>query len=201
MKLMRYVPNTLSVMRMLLSVYLLFIAKQPILFTVIYLVIGATDLFDGKIARRFDVVSDLGSKLDAWGDSMLFGAGFICMLFLADLDKSNWLHCLIALSPAVIFKLANVAVTHARFGEWNMMHTFFNRYVFGLLFFLVPLFLLMGELNFWVILGFSVAICLACFEETMTLMRMEEYDVGNRGIVGERVHAKISRSHSSEKAS
>lgn len=190
-RLVKYIPNALSVLRILLSVYLLFIARQPLLFTVIYLIIGATDVFDGKIARRFHVTSELGSKLDAVGDSMLFGAGLVCMLFLADLRKDSWLKCLISLLPAIAYKLANVAVTHARFGEWNMMHTHLNRSVFVGVYFLVPVFLLMGELNFGIVLGFSIAICLACFEETVTLARMETYDVNHRGIVGEKIEAKL----------
>ena len=195
---MKHVPNALSVLRILLSVGLLFLSRpeQRWLFVAVYLIIGATDFFDGKIARRFDAVSALGSKLDAWGDSALFGAGLICMFFLAKLEI-DVIPCVVAISFGVVYKLANVVVTHIRFKEWNMMHTFFNRYVFAGVYFLVPIFFITREINFWVILVFSVLICLACFEETVTLLRMKEYDVGNKGIIGEKIHAKISR----EKAS
>jgi len=84
-------------------------------------------------------------------------------------------------------------VTRARFGEWNMMHTTFNRYVFVGVYFLVPVFFVLREINFWLILGFSAAICLACFEETVTLFKLETYDVGNKGVIGEKLQEKAAR--------
>jgi len=191
---MKHIPNALSVLRIFLSLGLLFLSKpdQRWLFVAVYLVIGATDFFDGKLARRFGAVSSLGSKLDAWGDSALFGAGLICMFFLAKLEI-DVIPCLAAISIGVVYKLANVLVTHIRFNEWNMMHTFFNRYVFAGVYFLVPIFFITREINFWVIAAFSVLICLACFEETLTLLRMEEYDVSSKGILGEKVYAKGKR--------
>ena len=193
MKIIKYIPNMLSTLRILLSLTLLYFAyaDSRVTFAVVYLIVGLTDVLDGEIARRFNVVSDLGSKLDAWGDSMLFGAGFICLFFLADhLRPEAPLKFLIAIVPAIIYKLANVAVTKLRFGEWNMMHTTFNRYVFVGVYFLVPIIFIRQGMDFWLIAAFSAAICLACFEETVTLLRMESYDVNNKGIVGGRIHKK-----------
>jgi CDP-diacylglycerol--glycerol-3-phosphate 3-phosphatidyltransferase len=188
----RHVPNALSALRIFLSLYLPFAAGRPWLFTAVYLVVGLTDVFDGRIARRFHVTSALGSKLDAVGDSALFGAGMVSLFFLADLRIAA-AKCLVTISFGVAYKLANVAVTRVRFGEWNMMHTLLNRFVFVVLYFLVPVFLLLGEINYWLVLGVTAAICLACFEETATLLRMEEYDVNNKGLLGERVSSKLSQ--------
>lgn len=188
MKVIKHIPNALSILRVILSVGLLFLTgpEQRWIFSAVYLIIGATDVFDGKIARRFHVESSLGSKLDAVGDSMLFGAGAIAVLFLAKLDVDA-AKCLITLSFAVVYKLANVAVTRKRFGEWNMMHTLMNKAVFVTLYFFVPIFMVTNQINYWMILGISIAICLACLEETVTLMKMEAYDVNHHGIVGEKI--------------
>jgi CDP-diacylglycerol--glycerol-3-phosphate 3-phosphatidyltransferase len=190
---MKSIPNILSISRIVLSVSLLFLAnKHPYVFCVVYLVIGLTDLFDGKIARRLHVESELGSKLDAWGDSMLFGMATISLLLLPGFDFGGWKN-LIPLSVAVAYKLANVLVTHARFKEWNMMHTLLNKSVFGTLYFFVPVFLLQRGLNFWIITAYSTVICFACFEETITLMRMESYDVNCHGIFVEKVMKRLKR--------
>ena len=191
MKLIKQVPNMLSALRIILSVALLFLTGKPWVFLVVYLINGATDVFDGRIARRFDAVSDLGSKLDAVGDSLLFGSAAICMVFLADL-KVEAAKCLFVLSFGVVYKLANVAVTRVRFGQWNMMHTTLNKTVFVSLFFCVPIFLLLGEINFRMVIAISVIMCAACFEETVTLMKLEEYDVNCKGVLGEKVAEKVA---------
>ena len=194
MKLIKHVPNTLSALRIPLSVALLFLTGRPWVFLIVYLVNGATDVFDGMIARRFNVESSLGSKLDAVGDSMLFGAAAICMIFLADLTmRYPVITYLAVLGPGVAYKIANVFVTVVRFKQWNMMHTILNRSVFVALYFYVPVFLLLREVNFAMVLAISVLICVACFEETVTLLRLEEYDVNCKGIVGKKVADKLPK--------
>ena len=192
MKILKQVPNILSALRIVLSIVLLFLTAKPWVFLVVYLINGATDVFDGKIARRFDAVSDLGSKLDAVGDSLLFGSAAVCMIFLADL-KVEIAKCMIVLSFGIAYKLANVVVTRVRFGQWNMMHTTLNKTVFVSLFFVVPVFLLLGEINFLLVAAISVIMCVACLEETVTLMKLEDYDVNCKGILGEKVAEKVTR--------
>jgi len=192
MKIIKQVPNMLSALRIVLSVVLLFLTDKPWVFLIVYLINGATDVFDGEIARRFDAVSSLGSKLDAVGDSLLFGSAAICMIFLADL-RIEPLKCLFVLSFGVVYKVANVFVTHARFKQWNMMHTTLNKTVFVTLYFYVPVFLLLGEVSFPMVAAISVLICVACLEETVTLMKLEEYEVNCKGIVGEKVADRVAR--------
>ena len=191
----KHVPNILSIMRIFLSIALLFLTAKPLqwLFVAVYLLNGATDVFDGKIARRFNAVSSLGSKLDAVGDTMLFVCAAVAVLFLADLNvvKSELLKSVFVLSFGVVYKVANVFVTRARFGQWNMMHTLMNKSVFVALYFYVPIFLLLSEINFPMIAAISVLICVACLEETITLMKLEEYDVDCKGILGEKLAAKL----------
>ena len=192
MKLVKHIPNALSIARIFLSLSLLLLTGRPWVFAAVYLLIGATDFFDGRIARRYNAESKLGSKLDAVGDSMLFGCAVISLLFLADL-RVDAQKCLLTLSFAIIYKLANVVLTHHRFGQWNMMHTLMNKAVFATLYFYVPVFLLRGEINYHMILAITVLICLACFEETITLCKLEEYDVDCHGILGERVLRLMAR--------
>jgi len=194
MKIIKHVPNILSGLRIVLSVALLFLTTPDRIqfFVVVYLVNGLTDVLDGQIARHFKVESSLGSKLDAVGDSMLFASALICMVFLADLTMEEpMVRYLAVLSPGVVYKIANVFVTRVRFKQWNMMHTLMNKTVFVALYFYVPIFLLLREVNFRMVLAISVLICLACAEETVTLMRLEEYDVNCKGIVGEKLAQKL----------
>ncbi|MCM1363358.1 MAG: CDP-alcohol phosphatidyltransferase family protein [Faecalibacterium sp.] len=66
------IPNLLSVIRIaLVPVFaVLFLGDHQIIALVILAVSGLTDLFDGKIARRFNQVSALGKLLDPVADKI-----------------------------------------------------------------------------------------------------------------------------------
>jgi len=192
----KHVPNTLSGLRCILSISLLFLGKEPIIFTIVYVIAGITDFLDGKIARKYNVESALGAKLEAIGDSLLFGGAFFCILFFADIKFGTGWQLLVKIVPlviAILYKLANVAVTHKRFDQWNMMHTKLNKSVFGSLFFVAPVIMFMGEFNFWIVFVVSAAMFLACLEETITLFKIDEYDVDYPGIWTETITKKIRK--------
>ena len=66
------IPNLLSVIRIaLIPVFaVLYLNGHPITAIIILAVSGLTDLFDGKIARRFNQVSALGKILDPVADKL-----------------------------------------------------------------------------------------------------------------------------------
>jgi cardiolipin synthase len=66
------VPNALSVLRLVgVPIYLLLIESERYGWAVLTLVVaGATDYFDGKIARRFNQTSRLGELLDPAADRL-----------------------------------------------------------------------------------------------------------------------------------
>ena len=51
----------------------------------LFLVAAATDRFDGWIARRNNLVTDLGKLLDPIADKLLMGAALVCLSILGDL--------------------------------------------------------------------------------------------------------------------
>ena len=73
-------PNLLTLFRIIMSavLYLLYVRTfqqpgflSPILLFIIYVVIALTDLVDGIIARRFNMVTELGKELDPLADKVL----------------------------------------------------------------------------------------------------------------------------------
>ena len=77
------VPNTLSLLRVLLVpvfvVTLLWMHEIPLwgrlVPTVVYILTGLTDMLDGKIARKYNLVTDFGKFIDPLADKfMVFGA-------------------------------------------------------------------------------------------------------------------------------
>ena len=72
----RAIPNLLSGFRLLAAPLLLWIAwsGRPNLFLTVLVVSFLTDLFDGLLARRFGTQSELGARLDSWGDFVIYVA-------------------------------------------------------------------------------------------------------------------------------
>lgn len=68
------IPNALSVSRALFLpfLYLLIHWGRPTAFLVGYIILGATDFFDGIIARKFNQKSDIGKTLDSVADIFFY---------------------------------------------------------------------------------------------------------------------------------
>lgn len=76
------IPNLLSVLRLALIPWFvwLYLAKQNTVGTVLVLLLsGLTDVVDGFIARRFEMVSNLGKALDPLADKLTQAAMLICL--------------------------------------------------------------------------------------------------------------------------
>ncbi|MCB0911654.1 MAG: CDP-diacylglycerol--glycerol-3-phosphate 3-phosphatidyltransferase [Propionibacteriaceae bacterium] len=87
-----WLPNALTVLRLILvPVFLVLLFWHPEEFawrlaaTVAFGVAILTDLFDGKIARRYNLVSDFGKIWDPIADKALTGAAFISLSILGEL--------------------------------------------------------------------------------------------------------------------
>lgn len=89
------IPNALSISR-LVFLPLLFIfvyLDMSIYFLIAYIIIGATDMFDGYIARKYNMKTDAGKALDSIADIPFYlaSAWFIYTLFPQYLQPNNFL--------------------------------------------------------------------------------------------------------------
>ena len=76
------VPNLLSLLRLAMIPLLLwlYLKKQEYLLTAVVVVLsGATDIIDGIIARKYDLISDLGKVLDPVADKLTQIAMLYCL--------------------------------------------------------------------------------------------------------------------------
>ena len=77
------IPNILSFFRLLLIPLILWLylgRQNRIAAVVVIAVSGLTDVLDGKIARHFNAVSDLGKFLDPLADKLTQGTLIICLM-------------------------------------------------------------------------------------------------------------------------
>ena len=85
------IPNLLSFIRILLiPVFAVLFVKGELLWAVVVLALsGLSDLFDGKIARRFNQVSELGKVLDPVADKLTQGTIAILLFWTFYTHKDN----------------------------------------------------------------------------------------------------------------
>ena len=67
---LKYVPNILTVIRFLLIPFIIILAiNNNYIFAIVLLTIsGLTDILDGYIARKYDLISDFGKLMDPLAD-------------------------------------------------------------------------------------------------------------------------------------
>ena len=75
------IPNLLSVIRILLIpiIVILYVRDRFLTAVLVIVLSGLTDVVDGKIARRFNMVSDFGKFLDPVADKLTQAALAVCL--------------------------------------------------------------------------------------------------------------------------
>jgi cardiolipin synthase len=82
------IPNILTLLRIVLIPLLVFVffeyyEQKPFLPAVIFAVAAITDLFDGFIAKRFNMISDAGKVLDPLADKLFLNTMLLCFVIKA----------------------------------------------------------------------------------------------------------------------
>jgi CDP-diacylglycerol--glycerol-3-phosphate 3-phosphatidyltransferase len=114
--------NLLSGLRLVIAPILVYLAwaGKPNLFLAFLACSLFSDLIDGFIARRFNQVSELGGRLDSWGDFATYMTVPICAWWLwPDLIRQE--------APFVITVVASygipVAIGFLKYGRLTSYHT------------------------------------------------------------------------------
>ena len=124
MNLKQNIPNSLSILRIVLSLLILVAVQNKTLIFVIMLLCGLTDVLDGFIARRFNCQSQLGARLDSIGDLVFFLV--LVLYFLVwriDLIKEN----IVFLSAVTAVRLASLIVSRVKNRKAYALHTIANK--------------------------------------------------------------------------
>ena len=80
----KHLPNLLSTLRIIaVPFFVYFLVVDGSTFNArvalgIYFFASITDIFDGRIARKYNLTSNLGTLLDAGADKLFVVAGFVC---------------------------------------------------------------------------------------------------------------------------
>ncbi len=156
------VPNIISLLRIASVPVLLTLAwyQFPITFLILFAIALATDALDGYLARKLNQITELGTKLDTWGDTAMYFSAPICGYWLwPDLVSRDFLTILIFWIAFIIPIIAAVL----KFGRMPSYHTILAK---------INTILLSFAVLIWFVFGFP---WLFRFAVSLELLIMVEY--------------------------
>lgn len=163
-------PNALTIARLILSPALLLLAPFSNGFLLFYLLLGASDLLDGFLARRWNVSSRLGARLDSAADFLF--CGVLLYILIRSLHWPIW--ALIWIGAIVLLRLTSVAIFYVRFSQVTFLHSYANKAT-GFLLLLFPLFLHFIGQDLTMILLSAIA-SISAIEELLISITSNEFD-------------------------
>ncbi len=129
----KHIPNIISSLRIAAAASLFFFTTISTSFLSIYLFCGVTDFVDGTLARKLNVASLLGAKLDTAGDVMTYCS--LAKILIFHNLVPVWI--LIWMGIAVLGFLISAAIAKKRFGKFYFVHSLFGK-ILGASVFVMP---------------------------------------------------------------
>lgn len=162
--------NIITITRLVCAVILLFTVPFSLLFWVLYLYCGVSDLADGLIARIMKQQSDLGAKLDSIADTAFFLAIVIAVISAIVIPSWIWSGVIII----ALIRIMTYWIGYKKYHRFSALHTYANKITGGFLFGAPVLYWKLGITATGMVLCF-LAILSAC-EELLITVRSKGLD-------------------------
>ncbi len=139
----------------------------------LFIIASLTDMLDGKIARKYNLVTNFGKFMDPLADKLLVCSALICMIELRELP--SWMVIIIISREFIIsgFRLVasdNGVVIAASY--WGKFKTTFQMIGVVLLIFNIPALSTLTTIIVWIALA-------------LTVISLVDYIVKNAGVLTE----------------
>ena len=174
-------PNKLTVLRVIMIPFFVAAllydggANQNMRYVAaaIFIIASLTDMLDGKIARKYNLVTNFGKFVDPLADKLLVCSALICMIELRELPA--WMVIIIISREFIIsgFRLVasdNGVVIAASY--WGKFKTTFQMIGVVLLIFNIPALSMVTTIVIWIALA-------------LTVISLVDYVVKNAGVLTE----------------
>ena len=174
-------PNKLTVLRVIMIPFFVAAllydggANQNMRYVAaaIFIIASLTDMLDGKIARKYNLVTNFGKFMDPLADKLLVCSALICMIELRELPA--WMVIIIISREFIIsgFRLVasdNGVVIAASY--WGKFKTTFQMIGVVLLIFNIPALSTVTTIVIWIALA-------------LTVISLVDYVVKNAGVLTE----------------
>ncbi len=96
-----WLPNSLTALRILGALLLIFLPPIGTAFYAIYILCGLTDILDGFLARKLHTASSFGAKLDSVADLTFYAVMLLKLLPYLRKRLPGWIWYLVGLALAI----------------------------------------------------------------------------------------------------
>lgn len=174
---MKHLPNIITIIRIPLSIAMLFVIPFSVFFWIFYLSCGLTDMIDGFLARKLHQESEFGAKLDSISD-VIFAVG-ITVFVAINIEISQWLGGIVLVIAMIRF--ASYGIGFFKYHEFTALHTLANKLA-GIVLFATPILYWLSGLVLTGIIVCIVAMASAC-EELIIIIKSKELNRNCKGIL------------------
>lgn len=173
---MKSIPNYLSCIRLILSVWLILVKPLSWTFFIVYLICGLTDVIDGYIARKYGVESRFGEKLDSAADLIMTAVLIIVLYPILSPGKK----IIIWIILIAIIRFASILITFIKYKCFAIPHTYGNK-ITGFALFVIPICVLFIDTT--VLLSIVCAFAsISAVEELVIQITSKELDANRKSI-------------------
>ena len=152
-------PNKLTIFRVILVIpfVALMLNGYDLWAVAVFIIASLTDLLDGKIARKYNLITDFGKFMDPLADKLLVCAAMICLVEMGRLPA--WMVIVIISREFIIsgFRLVasdNGIVIAASY--WGKFKTTFQMISVILLIVRIPALAVLAQICVWIALALTV---------------------------------------------
>ena len=165
-------PNKLTMLRIIMIPFFVFfllseIPGKDIIALVIFCAASLTDLADGKIARKYNLVTDFGKFMDPLADKLLVCSALICLVDLGRIP--SWVVVIIVAREFAI-SADNGIVIEASY--WGKFKTTFQMIMIILMILNIEKLSILTALMMWVALA-------------LTIISLCDYIMKNKQVIGQ----------------
>ncbi|MDP4262256.1 MAG: CDP-alcohol phosphatidyltransferase family protein [Bacteroidota bacterium] len=174
------IPNSLSLYRLLAFPFILswIFTRNEKLVSIFIAISLTTDLLDGIIARRFNMKTEIGARLDSWADTGTYICAFLAIYFFKwDAVKPYWPLLFIFFSVWVL----SYIIVFIKFRGLVGLHTYLFKITGYLQGAFIMILFLSGFYSWLFYISLSVG-SLACIEEIIILLLIKKPVTNVKGL-------------------
>ena len=143
----KYLPNVITSTRFIFAFLLVFSEPLSMRFWVFYGLAAASDLTDGRIARKLKVTSNFGASFDTAADIFFLICMMVCVFPILDITLQSY----ILIGTVFLFKIISLMYAYIKFKAIVSYHTYFSKFM-ALFIFTFPFWILFLNINFIVLI-------------------------------------------------
>ena len=177
---LKYLPNAITISRMVMTATLIFIPPLTPLSIFIFVLAGLTDMVDGTLARKIkDAHSNLGAELDSIADMFMV----IVSIFVIVPAMNLWPRLWYFFIAALVFKMLSAVPGIIKHRKFFFLHTLSNKFLALILFGgAIMYFILGGHIAVNIFFVFLIVAVFLITLEEMVIISMLDYP--NKNIKG-----------------